>query len=209
MSFRTVKVLCCVMLLVFPASVVLAESRAAMAMASGVAALNGSALSRSAAIFAGDQLETGANSAITISANGSTVLVGANSRLHYFGDSVELHLGTTQVSTTKGMKLETDTVSAEPNKGGTGKYRVDRAEHTVVIAALSDELRVNNNGESTVLEPGSTMTLKEKDYDDSQSPVKGPSNRKIFVVVAIATGAAAAILWATDHEKKPISNQIP
>jgi hypothetical protein len=196
------------MIAVFPMSVMLGETKAAMAMASGAAALNGATLSRSTTIFAGDKLETSANSAITINVSGSTVLIGANSRVHYFGDSLALHAGSMQVNTSKGLKLQTDSVTVEPNKDA-AKYRVDRSTDTVQIAAITGELRVNNGGEVAVLPPGGNLTLKEKDDDQTQSPVKGPSNGKIFVVAASAVGGAAAIIWLTRDEKKPISNQIP
>ncbi len=210
MSARIVRVLCSFMLLVFPASMVLAESQAAMAMVSGVVALNGAAMAGSTTIFSGDLLETGANSALTLNTKGSTILVGANSRIHYFGNSIELHLGSTQINTSMGMQLETETIKVEPNKTS-AKFRVERAPHAVVVAALAEEVRVNNNGETTVLPPGTTMTLVEKDQDQTASPVGGPSNRKIFAIAAIGTGTAAAILyWRSEsHEKKPISNQIP
>jgi hypothetical protein len=189
-------------------SVMLGETKAAMAMASGVAALNGTTLTRSTTIFAGDKLETAANSAVTINVSGSTVLIGANSRVHYFGDSLALHSGTMQVNTSKGLKLQTDSVTVEPNKDA-AKYRVDRSTDTVQIAAITGELRVNNGGEVAVLPPGGNLTLKEKDDDQTASPVKGPSNGKIFVVSAIAVGGAAGIIWLTHDEKKPLSNQIP
>lgn len=51
--------------------------------------------------------------------------------------------------------------------------------------------------------------MKEKDDDQTQSPVRGPSNKKIFVVAASAVGGAAVIIWLTRDEKKPLSNQIP
>ena len=208
MPSRSMKITCALMLAILPASMMLAEAHAAMAMASGVAALNGTALANSTAVFSGDLLETGPNSALTITSNGSTVLIGANARVHYFGDSVQLHLGSTQVSTSKGMKIESDTVTIEPNKGS-AKYRVDRAQHTIVIAALAEELRVDNNGETTVLPPGGSLTLQEKDDDQTASPVGGPSNRRLFVVAAAAVGGTAAILWLKNDKKTPISNQIP
>ena len=135
--------------------------------------------SRSTTIFAGDQLETLANSAVTINVSGSTVLVGANSRVHYFGDLVALHSGSMQVNTTRGMKLQTDSVTVEPNKEA-AKYRVDRSTDTVYIAALTGELRVDNGGEVAVLPPGGNLTLKERDDDQTASPVSGPSNKKLF-----------------------------
>lgn len=198
------------MLLVFPASMMFAESQTAMAMVSGVAALNGTAMKASTTIFSGDLLETGANSALTINAHGSTVLVGANSRVHYFGDSIDLQVGSTQVNTSQSLKVETETIKIEPN-GTSAKFRVDRTPHTVVIAALEKEVRVDNNGDSTVVPPGSTVTLVEKDQDQTASPVGGPSNKRIFVVAAAAIGSTALILdlKSNNGKKPPISNQIP
>ncbi|MGE5110906.1 MAG: hypothetical protein ACM3JB_08635 [Acidobacteriaceae bacterium] len=208
MSATALRALCCVVLAIFPASLMLADADAAMVMASGAATLNGTALAHSTAIFSGDLLETGPNSALTITSNGSTVLMGANARLHYFGDSVQLHLGSTQVSTSKGMKIESDTVTIEPNKNS-AKYRVNREQHTITIAALAEELRVDNNGESTVLPPGGSLTLQEKGDDQTASPVGGPSNRRIFTVAGAAVGGTAAVVWMKNDTKTPISNQIP
>ncbi len=210
MSVRMVKAWCCFMLLVFPASMLLAESQAALAMVSGAAALNGTAMGSTTTIFSGDLLETGANSALTINTKGSTILIGANSRVHYFGDTIDLHLGSTQVNTSQNLKVETETIKISPN-GTSAKFRVERTPHTVVVAALEKELRVDNNGEATVLPPGSTVTLVEQDQDQTASPVGGPSNKKIFVYAAIGTGTAAGLLlWHSEsNKKKPISNQIP
>jgi FecR protein len=208
MHARTVRILCLAMAAIVPSAVMSGEAKAAMALASGVAALNGASLSRSAAIFAGDQLETSSNSAITINANGSTVLIGANSRVHYFGDSFALHSGSMQVNTSKGLKLQTDTVTIEPNKGA-AKFRVDRASKTVMIAALTGEVRVNNGEETAVVPPGGSLTLKEKDDDGPESAVRRTSDKAIFYIVAAGAGGAAAMIFATKNEKKPISNQIP
>lgn len=210
MSARMVRVWCCFMLLVFPVSMVLAESQAAMAMVNGIAALNGTAVRSTTTIFSGDLLETGANSALTIDANGSTILIGANSRVHYFGDSIDLHLGSTQINTSKNLTVETETIKISPNSTS-AKFRVERAPHTVVIAALEKDLRVDNNGEATVVPPGSTVTLVEQDQDQTASPVGGPSNKKIFVYAAVGTGAVAGLLYwhSESNKKKPISNQIP
>ncbi len=198
------------MLLLFPASVVLADSQAAMVMVSGIAALNGTAMGGTTSIFSGDLLETGANSAITINTKGSTILIGANSRVHYFGNSVDLHSGSTQVNTSQKLQVQTETIKIEPNSTS-AKFLVNRAPHTVVISALEKDLRVDNNGDTRVVPAGTTVTLEEKDQDQAAAPVGGPSNRKIFAFVLIGTGAATGILYWRDEgrEKKVISNQIP
>ena len=198
------------MLLLFPASTVLAESQAAMVMVSGIAALNGTALAGTTSIFSGDLLETAANSGLTINTKGSTILIGANSRVHYFGSSIELQLGSTQVNTSQKLEVQTETIKVEP-KGASAKFRVDRAPHKVVIAALENEVLLDNNGETTVIPQGTTVTLEEKDRDQAASPVSGPSNRRIFGIVLIAAGGTAAVLYGRSelNKKKVISNQIP
>jgi len=198
------------MLLLFPASTLMAETQAAMVMVSGIAALNGTAMAGTTTVFSGDLLETGANSQLTINAKGSTILIGANSRVHYFGDSIDLDSGSTQVNTSQKLQVQTETIKIEPNSTS-AKFRVDRAPRTVVIAALEKEIRVDNNGESTVVPQGTTVTLVEQDQDQTASPVGGPRNRKIFVIFLIGTGTTAAILYGHSemNKKKVISNQIP
>jgi hypothetical protein len=114
------------------------------------------------------------------------------------------------VNTSQNLRVETETIKIEPNSTS-AKFRVDRAPHAVVIAALEKEVRVDNNGESTVVPPGSTVTLVEQDQDQTVSPVGGPSNKRIFVYAAIGTGTAAGLLYwrSENNKKKPISNQIP
>jgi ferric-dicitrate binding protein FerR (iron transport regulator) len=210
MSARMVKAWCCFMLLLFPASTLLAETQAAMVMVSGIAALNGTAMAGTTTVFSGDLLETGANSQLTINTKGSTILIGANSRLHYFGKSIDLDSGSTQVNTSQKLEVQTETIKIEPNSTS-AKFRVDRAPRTVVIAALEKEVRVDNNGESTVVPPGTTVTLVEQDQDQTASPVGGPRNRKIFAYFLIGTGATAGILYGRSemNKKKVISNQVP
>jgi hypothetical protein len=181
-----------------------------MVMVSGLAALNGTAMAGTTTVFSGDLLETGANSQLTINTRGSTILIGANSRLRYFGDSIDLVSGSTQVNTSQNLQVQTETIKIEPNITF-AKFRVDRAPRTVVIAALEKDVRVDNNGESAVVPQGTTVTLVEQDQDQTASPVGGPGNRKIFTLFLIGTGATAgALYWHSEsNKKKVISNQIP
>ena len=196
------------MVLVLSASMLLAESQAAIVMVSGVALLNGESIVNAHTVLIGDSLETAPNTALTINTNGSTVLIGASSKVRYLGDSLELQLGSAQIHTSKRLRLETESVRVEPN-GTTAKFRVDRAPHTVVIAALEQELRVDNNGEQKVLPPGTTVTLTEKDQNDPASPVRGPSNGRVFIYAAGATVGTSILIWKLDHKKPNVSDQIP
>ena len=208
MSSRVVNLSCWLLLLVLPSSILVAESRAAMVMVSGTAAVNGSAMAASSTLFAGDLLETGASSALTINAKGSTILIGASSQVHYFGDFIDLQLGSAQVNTSKDMRVETENIKVGPNKTS-AKFRVDRAPHSVVISALAEEVRVDNNGDTRVLQPGTNVTLVEQDHDQPASPVHRLSNGWIFLYAAGGVTGTSILLLKLNDKKRPLSNQIP
>lgn len=208
MSPKAARALVWMMLLIFSVRDQAAESQPAMVTASGVAAMNGVTLVRTANLFGGELLETRQGAALTVSKPGSSILIGPNSRARYFGDYLELQLGLTQINTSMRLRLQTDSVEVEPD-GPAAKFRVERATHTVVIAALERAIRVNNNGETRVLSPGTTVRLVEKDQNDPASPVSGPSNGRIFIYAAGTLGGAALLIWKLDHKKPCVSNQIP
>ena len=73
------KILSCMMVVVFPAALFAADQPAAMLYSHGTALLNGASMTRSSAIFSGDLVQTTADSAANINASGSIVLVLNNS----------------------------------------------------------------------------------------------------------------------------------
>lgn len=208
MSSRSAGSLAWLMLLLFLANGLSADLQFAMVMVSGVASLNGTAISRSDWVRAGDSLETGPNSALTIDTKGSTIMMGGDTRARYLGDSLDLRLGLAQINTSQRFRVVTDTIKIEPN-AMSAKFRIDRSVRTVVITALEGELRVDNNGVTRIVPSGTTSTLSQKDQDEPASPVRRKSNLWFFWPAAGAVTASSALIWTLDHKKRPISNQIP
>jgi ferric-dicitrate binding protein FerR (iron transport regulator) len=215
MSSRVSRLLSLFLIFALPTSLLCAETHAAMVFATGMASLNGSALARSTAVFAGDVLETSKNSAIIINANGSTVQMASNSRLQFQGEAIDVDSGAAQVTTNSGMKVQADALTVSP-MNNTAKYQVTRASGKVLVAALNGSVSVLNGKTSDVLTAGETKT-----YSDGQDDKDSKKNRDGGAVVytsdkalfwwgaaALATGGTLAYLFLRDG-RKPLSNQLP
>ena len=214
MSGRLIKGLSLCLVFVLPASVMFAETHAAMVFATGIASLNGAALPRSTAVFAGDVLETSKNSIVVINANGSTVQIGATSKVQFQGDAIDLSSGATQVNTYTGMKVQADTLLVQP-ANHVAKYQVSRHEGKVTVAALNGSLSVLNGKTSDVLTMGETRTYTD-DPDDKDKRKRDKvgavavSDKTLFLwgAGALAGGGTLAYLMLRDG-RKPLSNQLP
>ena len=83
-AFRSA--VCCLLTFVFPAQVMLAgDTASAMLYTNGAAWVNGSEAPKSAAVFTGDLLQTRPDSTASIQANGSSVMVLADSLVKFEG----------------------------------------------------------------------------------------------------------------------------
>ena len=71
------KILSCMVAVVFATALFAADQPAAMLYSHGTAMLNGSSMARSSAIFSGDLVQTNPDSAANINASGSIVLARA------------------------------------------------------------------------------------------------------------------------------------
>src|ERR1700683_3738140 len=99
-AFR--KMVSCVLLWMFPVSLLAADSGAAMLYANGAAWLNGSHVPNSSAIFAGDLVQTRSDSAANIHAPGSSITVLGDSLVQFEGASLKVERGGGSVSPSEG-----------------------------------------------------------------------------------------------------------
>lgn len=219
MSNRVIRALSLIMVIAVPASMLSAETHAAMVFATGMASLNGAALRRTTAVFAGDTLETSKDSSLIINANGSSVRVGPASKVQFQGESIGIASGVTQVTTNTGMKVLAEGLSVIPT-GRTAKYQVTRGTGKVLIAALSGSVSVVNGRTSEVVAAGETKTFsedqdeqdqeKEKRKKDKVGAVVFTSDKTLFIwsAAALATGGTLA-WWFLRDDRKPLSTQLP
>jgi hypothetical protein len=187
------KILSCMMVVIFPVTLLAADQPGAMLYSHGSALLNGGSVSRSSAIFSGDLVETSADSAANINSAGSIVLVLNNSLVQYQGNAVKLEHGRINVSTSKALATRAGDVTVLPATSVWTEFEVKDVDGTVQIAARKGDLTISD-------ETGTTTTLaqgQETTRDDSQSEDKNKKKkRRAAVVVPAAKGGILDSPWA-------------
>jgi hypothetical protein len=194
-----------------PVATMSAETPAAMLYTTNAVTLNGVAAARSSAVFSGDTIQTPADSAVTITAQGSTVLVGPSSLLVYQDDAVRLGSGTTLITTEKGMKAQIQKLLVTPASEGRASYRVIRGRGKVMVAALRGSVKLSDGTSASTLPEGSTATIADPDpAPQAQAPVGGGSTVTKGNAAALGIGLGVGVLigflvWETS--KEPVSGQ--
>src|ERR1039457_2913557 len=172
------KILSCMMVVIFPAALFAADQPAAMLYTHGTALLNGDNIVRSSAIFSGDLVQTSANSAANINASGSIVLVLNDSLVKYQGNAVELEHGGITISTSKLLTTRAGDVTVSPATSVWTEFQVRDVDGTVQIAARKGDLTISDDTGTSKLTQGQETTR-----DESQEENKKKKKRR-------ATGAA-------------------
>src|ERR1700690_941153 len=134
---------CCLLSVLFPAQVMLAgETATAMLYTNGAAWLNGSEVPKSAAVFAGDMLQTRPDSTASIQANGSNVMVMADSLVKFEGPAVEIEHGGVRVTTSRGLAARAGDVTIKPAANTWTEFQVTDVDGRVQIAANKGDVKI-------------------------------------------------------------------
>jgi hypothetical protein len=167
------KIVSCMMVVIFPAALFAADQPAAMLYSHGTALLNGDSIARSSAIFSGDLIQTSADSAANINASGSIVLVLNESLVKYQGNAVELEHGGVTISTSKAMATRAGDVTVSPAASVWTEFEVRDVDGTVRIAARKGDLTISDDTGTTTLAQGQETTR-----DESQSQSQDDNSKK-------------------------------
>jgi hypothetical protein len=167
------KILSCMMVVIFPAALFAADQPAAMLYSHGTALLNGGSIARSSAIFSGDLVQTNADSAANINAAGSIVLVLNDSLVRYQGNAVKLEHGSVTISTSKLLATRAGDVTVSPAASVWTEFEVRDVDGTVQIAARKGDLTISDDSGTTTLVQGQQTTR-----DDSQSQEDNKKKKK-------------------------------
>ncbi len=225
-AFR--KLVSCVLLLIFPGSLIAADSGAAMLYTDG-AWLNGGHVPQSSAIFAGDLVQTRPDSAANIHAPGSSVTVLGDSLVEFEGSSLKVEHGGVSVSTSKGLAATAGDVRVAPvSSASWTEFIVTDTDGTVRIAARKGDLSLTDaDGKVTLLAQGQDKTLDEQsDQTDQSSNNSKKKNKKreaagaapaaggglLDSPIAVGVGGAAIVgvtVWVLLQSDNPLSPASP
>jgi hypothetical protein len=223
-AFR--KLVSCVLLLIFPVSLIAADSGAAMLYTDG-AWLNGGRVPQSSAIFSGDLVQTRPDSAANIHAPGSSVTVLGDSLVQFEGSSLKVEHGAVSVSTSKGMATTAGDVRVAPASNASWtEFNVTDTDGTVRIAARKGDLNVTDaDGKVTLLAQGQDKTLDEQSDQSDQSNTSKKKKKKeaagaapaangglLDSPIAVGIGGAAIVgvtVWVILQSSSPLSPASP
>jgi len=192
---RYLKILSCVMVLIFPSGLFGAElSPTAMLYAHGDTMLNGSSVPRSSALFSGDLVQTGVNSVANINATGSTILIQNDSFVRYEDNTVELEHGGVAISTSKSMATRVHDVSVSPSASVLTEFEVRDVDGKVQIAARKGDLTISDDTGTTTLAQGQETTRDESASQPDDQKTK--KKRKAAGAIPGGSGGWLNSPWA-------------
>jgi hypothetical protein len=201
-----------------------------MLYTSGTAWVNGAHLPRpSAAIFAGDLLQTRSDSVANINAPGSTITVYSDSLVQFEGASLRIEHGGVTVSTSAGVATTAGDVKVVPASNSWTEFNVSDVDGTVHIAANKGDLTISDNsgvatlaqGQETTRDEGSNDTDKNTDKNTKKKKNKKPAsgappaasggalNSPIAIGVGAAVVAGGVATWVLIHNDNPASPTKP
>ena len=153
-----VKCLAWIMVVLFPASLVVADATSAMLNATGYVSVNGSPIERATAIFPGDKVQTGPNSIATLTSEGSSVTVPGNSSLVFSRSFVNVLCGTALVATSRGMSVRVSHLLVQPARGAQSRFEITQSEGQLQIIAREGTLAIDNGATTSALQAGRMLT---------------------------------------------------
>jgi hypothetical protein len=219
-AFR--KMVSCVLLLVFPASLFAADSGAAMLYATGAAWVNGSHVPNASAIFAGDLVQTRSDAAANINAPGSSITVLGDSLVQFEGASLKVEHGGVAISTSKGVAASAGDVKVSPASNGWTEFNMTDVDGTVKIAARKGDLNITDDNGTTTLAQGQETTRDEQSDQSSDSKKKNKKRGTgaapaagggiLDSPLAIGIGGAAIVgvtAWVLIRNDNPVSPSEP
>lgn len=155
------------MALLIPAQLLAADTAAAMLYTNGSTWVNGSAVPKSAAVFAGDMVQTRQDSIARINASGSSVMVLADSLVKFQGPAVDIEHGGVQVGTSHALAAKAGEVTIKPAATSWTEFQVADVDGRVEIVATKGDVTVQDQQGTTTLSQGQQTTR-----DDSSQPEK-------------------------------------
>lgn len=212
------------LLILFPLSLLAADSSAAMLYTNGAAWVNGTHVpSSSAAIFSGDLLQTRSDSVAKINQPGSSITVESDSLVKFESTLVEIEHGGVTVSTSKGVATSAGGIKVTPVSKAWTEFSVAEVDGIVNIAARKGDVQIEDGRETVTLAQGQETTRdetpqptkegKKKGKKQGVGAVPGATGGILNSPIAIGAGGAAigglAAWWVLSKNDEPASPARP
>jgi hypothetical protein len=138
--------LCWMMVILWPLSLLAADTGAAVVHTKGGIWVNGAEAADSTAIFPGDLIETKPGSVANLDSEGSSVLIQPESVLKFQGNFVTLEHGSVSVGTSTSMSVHVNCIKVEPASTQRTQYEVADLSGAVQVAARKNDVNITRGG---------------------------------------------------------------
>jgi len=130
------------------ASLLAADTGAAMLYGKGEVLLNGGTLPNSSAIYPDDVIETKADSVANINVTGSTVMVGPESLVKFENNAISLEHGSVTVSTSSGFRVHVKCITVTPAANVITQFDVTDTNGKVYAAARKSDVNIDTGAKA-------------------------------------------------------------
>jgi len=187
------KLVCGVMIVILPTSLMAQNSARAMLHDDGGVWLNGNPAPNSSAIFLHDLVQTQKGNWAKIDADGSTVTAQPETIVQFEGDELVLDHGSLQLNTSRGMKVRVNCITVIPLTQDWNRYDVTDVDGRVVVVAHQNDVRIHYQGAATRLSKqarSSDVTVHQGEQVTREERCGAPARP------AEATGTTLNSIWA-------------
>ena len=217
----TQKIMAIALALIFPATAFSSEN--AVLFPHGNVNVNGKALAGTSTLFAGDQVSTGPDGSVVLTAHGSSVQLASSSSMSYGTDGVAVANGGVTVSTSTGLASHTLGITVEPAEQQAARYILVHRDGKIEIAVLQGALRIRDGQSEVTLASGkaymmddaaghSEPTRKDKDgsvIENGGAPPPPPHHHYVLIYAVTALLASIAAYTLTDQVREQASPVCP
>jgi hypothetical protein len=200
------KLLAWVMVVLFPLSLSAADTGSAVVHSNGGVWVNGAEVVDSTAVFPGDSLETKPGFVANLDAEGSSVLIQAESVVKFQGNSLILEHGSVSVGTSTSMSVRVTCIKVTPVSDQRTQYDVTDTSGRVQVAANKNDVNITQGGvlqksskessssQSATVHEGQQATRDESTACGAAPPPGAAGNVPNAKWIEIGAGAGAGVL---------------
>src|SRR6266498_741033 len=209
------KLVCWLMMLAYPASLMAVDSGVAMLHTNGTTWVNGIPAPGSVAVFPGDMVQTEGNAVASLSSAGSSIAILPGSLLRVETSKLGLDHGSVTVATSKKLAMHAGDMTVTPVADTWTEFQISESDGKVMIMARKGDVSVQDSSGTSTVAAGQQTTrssgdAKKEDRRRGATPAAGVGGvlDSQYVIVAGGVAVGALITWVLLQDRKPFSPKI-
>lgn len=179
--------------------------------------VNGSQLSNSASVGAGDVIQTLESAAAHLSAPGSSMVIQSNTIVRFQSGGLALDRGSVSVATGRSMAVFARDFKIAPASAGWTEFYVTRASGAIQILARKNNVTVICGANTSLVKEGEQMSrddasdcgIAQKHGSGAPSAAKGPLLTSPIANWAAIGAGSALLIWTFTRQEDAVSPSKP